>query len=42
MSADEEKVEAFLEYLKSSRGFDFSAYKRSSLERRIQFSLLGE
>jgi two-component system, chemotaxis family, CheB/CheR fusion protein len=27
--------ERLLDYLKESRGFDFSAYKRSTLERRI-------
>src|SRR5262250_1126898 len=27
--------EALLEYLKYSRGFDFTAYKRSSLSRRV-------
>src|SRR2546421_11399094 len=31
---DEELVE-LLEHIKQSRGFDFSAYKRASLERRI-------
>jgi len=31
-----EGVEGLLQYLKSSRGFDFMAYKRSSLTRRIQ------
>ena len=36
MSDEPEKVEALLEYLKRSRGFDFTAYKRSSLIRRIQ------
>ena len=30
------ELEALLEYLKSSRGFDFTAYKRASLTRRIQ------
>src|SRR5262245_40803009 len=29
-------LEALLEYLKDNRGFDFTGYKRSSLERRIQ------
>jgi two-component system CheB/CheR fusion protein len=28
--------EALIEYLKNSRGFDFSGYKRSSLQRRIR------
>jgi two-component system, chemotaxis family, CheB/CheR fusion protein len=36
MSEDEQPVEALLDYLKSSRGFDFTAYKRASLDRRIQ------
>ncbi len=36
MSSDEERVESLLDYLKGSRGFDFTAYKRSSLMRRIQ------
>ena len=29
-------LEALLDYLKRSRGFDFSAYKRQGLARRIQ------
>jgi two-component system CheB/CheR fusion protein len=29
-------LEALLDHVKSSRGFDFSGYKRSSLERRIR------
>jgi two-component system, chemotaxis family, CheB/CheR fusion protein len=33
---DPQALESVLEYLKSSRGFDFSGYKRSSLERRIR------
>jgi two-component system CheB/CheR fusion protein len=36
MSWDDERLETLLDYLKSTRGFDFSAYKRSSLVRRIQ------
>ncbi len=36
MSSDEERVEALLDYLKGTRGFEFTAYKRSSLVRRIQ------
>ena len=36
MSSDEESVEPLLAYLKATRGFDFTAYKRSSLMRRIQ------
>jgi two-component system, chemotaxis family, CheB/CheR fusion protein len=31
-----EQFEGLLDYLTRSRGFDFTAYKRSSLERRIQ------
>src|SRR5574341_946200 len=30
-----QELEALLEYLKNSRGFDFTGYKRSSLQRRI-------
>ena len=33
---ESENVESLLQYLKGSRGFDFTAYKRSSLMRRIQ------
>jgi two-component system CheB/CheR fusion protein len=42
-SGDEARVERLLEYLKQSRGFDFSGYKRPSLLRRIQrrMELLG-
>jgi two-component system, chemotaxis family, CheB/CheR fusion protein len=36
MNEEPESVEGLLEYLKASRGFDFTAYKRSSLVRRIQ------
>src|SRR5215472_15500414 len=36
MSSDEARFEALLEYLKGTRGFDFTAYKRSSLMRRNQ------
>src|SRR5215831_17818013 len=36
MSADDPRFEALLDYLKGDRGFDFTAYKRSSLMRRIQ------
>ena len=36
MSSDEESVEPLLDYLKATRGFDFTAYKRSSLVRRVQ------
>jgi len=38
MSDDQKRAETFeelLEYLKRSRGFDFTAYKRSSLARRV-------
>jgi two-component system, chemotaxis family, CheB/CheR fusion protein len=31
-----EGLQALLEYLKQNRGFDFTGYKRTSLERRIQ------
>jgi two-component system, chemotaxis family, CheB/CheR fusion protein len=31
-----DRLEQLLEYVKSSRGFDFTGYKRSSLERRIR------
>ncbi|HEU4702252.1 MAG TPA: CheR family methyltransferase [Conexibacter sp.] len=34
-AADAEPLELLLDYLKRSRGFDFTGYKRSSLERRI-------
>ena len=36
MSSDDPRFEALLDYLKGARGFDFTAYKRSSLMRRIQ------
>jgi two-component system CheB/CheR fusion protein len=32
---DDGSIEDLLEYLKSSRGFDFTGYKRTSLQRRI-------
>jgi two-component system, chemotaxis family, CheB/CheR fusion protein len=35
-SGKDENFEALLLYLKQSRGFDFTAYKRSSLMRRVQ------
>jgi two-component system, chemotaxis family, CheB/CheR fusion protein len=35
-AVEEQQVETLLEYLKEARGFDFSGYKRSSLQRRIQ------
>ncbi|WP_205699342.1 CheR family methyltransferase [Conexibacter sp. SYSU D00693] len=34
-TSDSAPLDALLDYLKRSRGFDFSGYKRSSLERRI-------
>ena len=34
-SPEDPALESLLEYLKQSRGFDFTAYKRSSLARRI-------
>jgi two-component system, chemotaxis family, CheB/CheR fusion protein len=33
---DEKSLEPLLEYLRDSRGFDFSGYKRATLERRIR------
>ncbi|MBW4470637.1 MAG: protein-glutamate O-methyltransferase CheR [Stenomitos rutilans HA7619-LM2] len=36
LSDDNTAFEALLEYLKRSRGFDFSGYKRSSFQRRVQ------
>src|SRR6266850_8058729 len=36
MSSDDQRFEAFLDYLKGTRGLDFTGYKRSSLMRRIQ------
>ena len=42
MAADDERqLEALLDHLKRSRGFDFTGYKRSSLARRIQKRMLG-
>jgi two-component system, chemotaxis family, CheB/CheR fusion protein len=35
-TADSHEFASLLNYLKSSRGFDFTGYKRSSLERRIR------
>jgi two-component system, chemotaxis family, CheB/CheR fusion protein len=35
-TADNQDLEALLEYLRDSRGFDFSGYKRATLERRIR------
>ena len=34
-------LEALLEYLKRTRGFDFTGYKRASLERRITKRMLA-
>jgi two-component system CheB/CheR fusion protein len=34
--SDSEELRSLLQYLKSNRGFDFTGYKRSSLERRIR------
>jgi two-component system CheB/CheR fusion protein len=36
MSSVDERIEPLLDYLKTLRGFDFTAYKPSSLMRRIQ------
>jgi two-component system, chemotaxis family, CheB/CheR fusion protein len=33
---DSDELRSLLDYLKSNRGFDFTGYKRSSLERRIR------
>ena len=35
-SKDDAALEVLLDYLKRTRGFDFTGYKRSSLERRIE------
>ncbi len=35
MGVQDPELDALLEFLKSSRGFDFSGYKRSTLQRRI-------
>jgi two-component system CheB/CheR fusion protein len=35
VTTDNSNVEPLLEYLKHTRGFDFTGYKRASLERRI-------
>ena len=41
MTAEAERqLEALLEHLKRTRGFDFTGYKRSSLARRIQKRML--
>src|SRR5215204_4249727 len=34
-TADDPELEALLNFLKNSNGFDFTGYKRSSLRRRI-------
>src|SRR3954453_436515 len=34
--ATDESFEALIDYIRTNRGFDFSGYKRPSLERRIQ------
>ncbi len=36
MAAEDEAFEALLRYLRDSRGFDFTGYKRSSLMRRVR------
>jgi two-component system, chemotaxis family, CheB/CheR fusion protein len=36
MSSEETQFESLLDYLKQNRGFDFHAYKRAGLERRVQ------
>jgi two-component system CheB/CheR fusion protein len=33
---DDAAFDALLDYLKRSRGFDFTAYKRAGLERHVQ------
>src|SRR3954463_15546390 len=35
VTADHSDLEQLLDYLKRTRGFDFTGYKRASLERRI-------
>src|SRR5256885_12003459 len=35
-AAGTDELRSLLEYLKTNRGFDFTGYKRSSLERRIR------
>ncbi len=39
--ATDPEFEALLEYLKKSRGFDFTGYKRSSLVRRFEKRMLS-
>ncbi len=36
MAAADESFEALIDYIRANRGFDFSGYKRPSLQRRIQ------
>lgn len=36
LAEENEDLEALLEYLRGSRGFDFTGYKRATLERRIR------
>jgi two-component system, chemotaxis family, CheB/CheR fusion protein len=40
-SAEDPDLEALLDFLKNSNGFDFTGYKRSSLKRRIQKRMQG-
>src|SRR5436190_8238097 len=35
-SADGQQLEELLDYIKRSRGFDFSGYKKATLSRRIE------
>ena len=35
MTQPQQDFESLLDYLKRSRGFDFTGYKRGSLERRV-------
>ncbi|MGQ4828192.1 hypothetical protein, partial [Enterococcus faecalis] len=34
-TGSDEKLDAFLEFVRDTRGFDFTGYKRSSIERRV-------
>src|SRR5215204_2027216 len=36
MATEDASFDALIDYIKSNRGFDFTGYKRPSLERRIQ------
>ena len=36
MSDDDADFEALLQFLKETRGFDFTGYKRSSVQRRVE------